>query len=83
MHSYEAILISYKQVKMRYSLPYAYAVFCVEGDPMVLPHPRDVILYARSSYYYDMFIIYFFRHYFDFITCFGLNTRKNCGNVCH
>ena len=26
---------------------------------MVWPHPRDVILYARSSYYYDnMFIIY-------------------------
>ena len=25
---------------------------------MVWPHPRDVILYARSSYYYDiMFII--------------------------
>ena len=21
-----------------------------EGDPMVWPHPRDVILYARSSY---------------------------------
>ena len=28
---------------------------------MVRPHPRDVILYARSSYYYDnMFIIYLF-----------------------
>ena len=28
---------------------------------MVWPHPRDVILYARSSYYHDnMFIIYAF-----------------------
>ena len=28
---------------------------------MVWPHPRDVILYARSSYYYDnMFIICLF-----------------------
>ena len=25
----------------------------VEGDPMVWPHPRDAIQYARSSYYYD------------------------------
>ena len=42
----------------------------VEGDPMVKPHPRDVILYARSSYYYDnMFIICFFS---DFKTCSGL-----------
>ena len=33
----------------------------VEGDPMVWPHPRDVIRYARSSYYYDnMFIICLF-----------------------
>ena len=32
-----------------------------EGDPMVWPHLRDVILYARSSYYYDnMFIICLF-----------------------
>ena len=23
----------------------------VEGDPMVWPHPRDVILYTRSSYF--------------------------------
>ena len=31
----------------------------VEGDPMIWANPRDVILYARSSYYYnDMFIIY-------------------------
>ena len=31
----------------------------VEGDPMVWPHPRDVVQYARSSYYYDnMFIIF-------------------------
>ena len=33
----------------------------VEADPMVWPHPRDVILYARSSYYCDdMFIICLF-----------------------
>ena len=33
----------------------------VKGDPVVWPHPRDVILYARSSYYYDnMFIICLF-----------------------
>ena len=33
----------------------------VEGDPMVWPHPRDVILYARSSYYDDnIFIICLF-----------------------
>ena len=33
----------------------------VEGNPMVWPHPRDVIQYARSSYYYDnMFIICLF-----------------------
>ena len=25
----------------------------------------------------------FFWHYSDFITCFGLYSRKNCGNVCH
>ena len=24
----------------------------VSGDPMVRPRPLDVILYARSSYYY-------------------------------
>ena len=23
------------------------------GEPMIWPHPLDVILYARSSYYYD------------------------------
>ena len=46
----------------------------VEGDPMVWPHPRDVILYARSSYYYDnMFIICPFSDILcDFKTCFGL-----------
>ena len=32
----------------------------VSGDPMV-PHPLNVIQYARSSYYYDnMFIICLF-----------------------
>ena len=43
----------------------------VEGDPMVWPHPRDVLLYARSSYYYDnMFIICLFSDILsDFKTC--------------
>ena len=38
----------------------------VSGDSMVWPHPIDVILYARSRYYYDnMFIIcLFFRTFF-------------------
>ena len=27
--------------------------YASRGDPMVLPHPLDVIQYARSSYYYD------------------------------
>ena len=32
---------------------------------MVWPHPRDVILYARSSYYFDnMFIICLFPTFF-------------------
>ena len=28
----------------------------VAGDPMIWANPRDVILYARSSYYHNMFI---------------------------
>ena len=33
----------------------------IEGDPMVWPYPRDVILYARSSYFHNnVFIIYLF-----------------------
>ena len=33
-------------------------LYSVEGDPMVWPHPQNVILYARSSYYFnDMFIV--------------------------
>ena len=48
---------------------------------MVWPHPRDVILYARSSYYYDnMFIICLFLTFFPiFKTCFGLKSRKIAG----
>ena len=48
---------------------------------MVWPHPRDVILYARSSHYYDnMFIICLFLTFFsDFKTCFGLQSRKIAG----
>ena len=46
----------------------------VEGDPMVWPHPRDVILYARSSYYYDNMLIVcpFSDVLSDFKTCLGL-----------
>ena len=46
----------------------------VEGDPMVWPHPGDVILYARSSYYYDNMInICLFSDILsDFKACFGL-----------
>ena len=48
---------------------------------MVWPHPRDVILYARSSYYYDnMFIICLFSdNLSDFKTCFVFLSRKNAG----
>ena len=48
---------------------------------MVWPHPRDVILYARSSYYYDnMFIICLFLTFFLILkTCFGLESRKIAG----
>ena len=48
---------------------------------MVWPHPRDVILYARSSYYFDnMFIICLFSDILcDFKTCFGLLSRKIAG----
>ena len=41
----------------------------IPSDPMVWPHPRDVILYDRSSYYYDN----------DFKTCIGLQSRKIAG----
>ena len=53
----------------------------IEGDPMVWPHPRDVILYARSSYYYDnMFIICLFSDILsDFKTCFGILFQKIAG----
>ena len=48
---------------------------------MVWPYPRDGILYARSSYYYDyMFIICLFSDILsDFKTCFGLKSRKIAG----
>ena len=51
---------------------------------MVWPHPRDVILYARSSYYYDnMFIICLFLTFFLILNLFWYLISKNCGNVCH
>ena len=50
---------------------------------MVWPHPRDVILYARSSYYYDnMFITHiclFSDILSDYKTCFGLISGKIAG----
>ena len=49
----------------------------IEGDPMVWPHPQDVILYARSSYYYDMFIICIFSDILsDFKTVLVFNPEK-------
>ena len=36
-----------------------------------------MILYPRSNYFYNnMFIIYIFLNYFDFINCFGLSSIK-------
>ena len=48
---------------------------------MVWPRPRDVILYARSSYYYDnMFIICLFSDILSgFKSCFGLLSRNIAG----
>ena len=55
----------------------------VEGDPKVWPHLRDIILYARSCYFYNMFIIYIFLTLFWFYKLFWSLTQKKCGNVCH
>ena len=49
---------------------------------MVLPHPRDEILYARSSYFYiNMFIIYPFlrKPICDIVFC-GMPFRFRCLN---
>ena len=47
---------------------------------MVWPHPRDVILYARSSYFYNnMFIIYLFLTLFWFYMLFWSLTQKTAG----
>ena len=48
---------------------------------MVWPHPRDVILYARSSYYYDnMFIICLFLTFFLILKpVLFFNSKKNAG----
>ena len=48
---------------------------------MVWPHPRDVILYARSSYYYDnMFIICLFLTFFPILKpVLVFNPEKNAG----
>ena len=52
---------------------------------MVWPHPQDVILYARSNYFYnDMcFIFIFYLTFFSFYKVFLSLIQKNCGNVCH
>ena len=51
---------------------------------MVWPHPRDLILYARSSYYYDnMFIICLFLTCFLILKLVLVFNPENCGNVCH
>ena len=56
----------------------------VEGGPMVWPHPQDVILYARSSYFYDnMFIICLFLTFFMILKLVWSVIPKNCGNICH
>ena len=55
-----------------------------EGDSMVWPHPRDVILCAKSSYFYNnMFIIYLFLTLFGFYNLFWSLFPKNCENVYH
>ena len=51
---------------------------------MVWPHPRDVIQYARSSYYYDnMFIICLFLTFFLILKPVLVFNLEKCGNVCH
>ena len=51
---------------------------------MVWPHPRDVILYARSSYYYDiMIIICPFLTFFLILKPVLIFNPKDRGNVCH
>ena len=49
---------------------------------MVWPHPRDVILYARSSYYYDnMFIICLFADILSDLKPVLVFNPENGGNV--
>ena len=56
----------------------------IPTDPMAWSHPRDVILYARSNYFYNnMFIIYLFLTLFWFYILFWSSIQKNCVNVCH
>ena len=51
---------------------------------MVWPHPRDVLLYARSIYYFDNeFIICLFLTLIWFYSLFWPLTPKNCGKVRH
>ena len=48
----------------------------VEGDPIIWANPRDVILYARSSYYHNNV---FYIPISNFINCFALKSRKIAG----
>ena len=51
---------------------------------MVWPHPRDVILYARSSYYYDnMFIICLFLTFSLILKLFLVFNPEKYGKACH
>ena len=51
---------------------------------MVWPHPRYVMLYARSSYYYDnMFIICLFLTFFLILKPVLVFNPKKCVNVGH
>ena len=48
---------------------------------MVWPHPGDVILYARSSYYYDY--VYYMPFFLTFFLVLKPVLVLICGNVCH
>ena len=61
------------------AIPSAY----LRDNPIVWPNPRDMIQYARSSYYNNLFIIYLYLTSFWFYNLFWSLIPKNCGNVCH
>ena len=56
----------------------------VDGDLMIWANPRDMILYASSSYNYNnMFVICLFPTLFWFCKLLWSLIQKNCENVCH